>query len=481
MNKFRASLILGLAVLTHLSCGDESVRVDADPADILISPLPLDLDQFATVQLQVTVVDEEGEEIEGAQVSYLSTTPTIVSISSTGLVTSLGPVGLGSVRVTSDTVVRTVGIPVNPVPGALVLALGSDISIRPMDSVPMGFTVLDLTGQPMNPESFSFQSSNPAVALVDGAQKLRAGTLGDATITLTAGAFQAQAEIHVIDFVRQSLPGQPFGVAVNPADIAYVATLSSNGVARFDLPGTSISANILRTAQDVAFNSSGTDAYLATVAGVGIPIVDVATDSIVDSIGSIQGTPFTVQLSGDNQWIYIGGNEGLFQVEAATGSTVKYSNVFGHVNHLSRHPTQPLIYATAPDVSDVFEINTVTQTSRTFDLNGHIQATAVSSNGSRLFVANESQRRLDIWDLIGNVPLPSVALNGNPYGLVLNPAGTRLYASLTGSGLVQVIDPVSLQTVTTYVVGGLPRAVEFSTDGSIAVSANEAGWVDFLP
>ena len=47
--------------------------------------------------------------------------------------------------------------------------------------------------------------------------------------------------------------------------------------------------------------------------------------------------------------------------------------------------------------------------------------------------------------------------------------------------IFHVLDAGTLQFVTTVLTGGHPRAVAFSQDGSIAVSANEEGWVDFLP
>jgi WD40 repeat protein len=325
----------------------------------------------------------------------------------------------------------------------------------------------------------SITSSAPSVAAVNANGEVTTfGSTGNLTLTVRSGALQAQVTVQVADFKRQSLPGEPFGVAVSVNDVAYVAALSGP-MGRINLPNPAIVHQVPIVGTTVIFDATGTRAYVAGFWGSGLPVIDVTTDSIVDSLGFFYATRFDVERSADGQKTFVGTNSGLVAITNSNGTTVDVP-VGSYVNHLSRHPTLPLIYATQPDLGRVVEINTNNNAIvRSFQVaSGMVQATGVSANGNRLFIANESGE-MGVWDLVAGTVLPSVKNVGNPFGLSLSPDGSKIY--LSGSGVVRVLSASTLQVLTTFVTGGTPRAVAFNQAGTMAVSANQAGWVDFLP
>jgi len=55
-----------------------------------------------------------------------------------------------------------------------------------------------------------------------------------------------------------------------------------------------------------------------------------------------------------------------------------------------------------------------------------------------------------------------------------------VYASLRAAGRIALVDAHSLVSIGTLETGGLPRHVAFDRLGSVAIVANEAGWVDLV-
>jgi len=52
--------------------------------------------------------------------------------------------------------------------------------------------------------------------------------------------------------------------------------------------------------------------------------------------------------------------------------------------------------------------------------------------------------------------------------------------SLRPAGQVALLDAQTLKPVGTLETGGLPRHIAFDNLGSVAIIANEAGWVDLV-
>lgn len=77
-------------------------------------------------------------------------------------------------------------------------------------------------------------------------------------------------------------------------------------------------------------------------------------------------------------------------------------------------------------------------------------------------------------------PLASWALPCPAWGIAITPDGTKLFATCTASGLVLAISPTDGSILTTINVGGQPRRVSFTTDGKLAIVANETLGVQFI-
>jgi len=66
------------------------------------------------------------------------------------------------------------------------------------------------------------------------------------------------------------------------------------------------------------------------------------------------------------------------------------------------------------------------------------------------------------------------------FGLAVSPDGAVIYVSRPNAGEIVIVDRAVLAVVDTLATGGVPRRVAFNRLGTMAIIANENGWVDFI-
>ncbi|MGH7580481.1 MAG: YncE family protein, partial [Gemmatimonadales bacterium] len=180
-------------------------------------------------------------------------------------------------------------------------------------------------------------------------------------------------------------------------------------------------------------------------------------------------------LSADESKVIVGTGEG-YQVVDIASKTILGGQVVGSINAITRHPTQPLLYATVTG-SSVLEIDAVTgDLERTFPLVGGVQGNAVSPDGALLYVADEAATSVHVVNLATGVEEPSIGGVGG-FGLAISPDGAQLY--LAKWDQVYIVDRATGALLRTVSVNGSARRIAFASNG-VAVVTNESGWVDFI-
>jgi YVTN family beta-propeller protein len=119
------------------------------------------------------------------------------------------------------------------------------------------------------------------------------------------------------------------------------------------------------------------------------------------------------------------------------------------------------------------------ETLRTFEVGGTVQDVAVSADGLTLFAANEAGW-VDVFQLGPVHQRGQIELGAAAFGLGLSPDEAVVYVTLLGAGTVAVIDRRTLRVNVVLATGGRPRRVACDVSGSLALVANEAGWVDLV-
>src|SRR6266699_2596390 len=143
----------GTATITATSegkAGSAAVTVTLVPvASVVVSPAPAMLPLHGTTQLGVTLKDASGTTLTGRTVAWTSSTPTIMTVSPTGLVTDVADGGTATITATSEGKSGTSAITVQaPLPAGSV----ADPTLLPVASGQLpnvaAYTALNVPGQP---------------------------------------------------------------------------------------------------------------------------------------------------------------------------------------------------------------------------------------------------------------------------------------------------------------------------------------------
>jgi YVTN family beta-propeller protein len=335
----------------------------------------------------------------------------------------------------------------------------------------------------------TFTSSDPSVVTVSSAGVVKSvGPDGTATVTAASGALTAPVTVFVGEAppgtILSTVPllGAPWGVAVTAAGKYYVAaaggTIYAGAFPAYGFP-TSFEAG--SQALSIAVDAAGTTGYIAQGfdgTNTGIAIVDLGTNTITDIIPMPGATALCVALSQDENTLLVGTDGGLQVIDVPSKSVTGANLAPGSVNQITRHPTSALLYATVYG-GPIIEINGATRAIvRSFAATGTVQGTAVSLDGTELYIAEEGDE-LQIWNLATGQLVQSLPGLGG-FGLALSPDGAFIYTATAYGGQVRIIDRASRALVRTVTTGGAPRRIAFDPASGTAVVTNEAGWVDFV-
>ncbi len=477
---------LGFASVTA-SAGELTAHVDVEvilaPSVVIVSPASLTMQDGDFVQLTVAVTDENSQVLFNPPLVFTSGDTDVATVDEFGFVSGIAA-GTTTITVASGELTGTVPVAVNQIPTSIVIS-PTQVVVPPGGSQQFTATVLSQSGAEIAGAAISWTSDAQSVAIVSPTGLVTAvAATGVASISAHSDALVASATVFVgtppAGTVLATVPtANPWGVTVTESGRYLVATtdgrLESGTLPDFGFP---ITVNLNAQATDVVVNQAGTLAYVAGAndgsGPGGIGVVNLASNALVDVI-PVPGTTFAVALSEDESRLIVGTDGGYVVVNISNGNTVG-GLATGLVNTITRHPTEPLLYATVAG-SQVLELDAQTgEVVRTFSASGGLQGNAVSPDGSLLYVASESAEQVHIFDLASGAELPGITTSGG-FGLAISPDGEFVY--LTMFSELRIVDRETGTLVRTVTLGGWARRIAFSDDG-IAVVTNQDGWVDFV-
>jgi len=374
--------------------------------------------------------------------------------------------------------------------------VATEITLTPADTaivrganVQLTATVKDSFGNNLPRAPIAWSSDNDAIVTVSGTGLVHSvGPAGTATIRATTDSVSipAIAQVTVLDSLlvaRAKLPNRAYAAAISSTNVAYVSQTDLSRVVRANLPSRAfadrVTVGLIPT--EIAFNSTGTRAYVTNQSSSTVSVLNVATDRQIDTI-AVGYRPFEVIVAPGDSILYVAKVDSVYGVRLSTKAIIVRFAIpeVGNGVAIAR---DTLLYVSTHNGGTVVEFNLRTRAlGRTFAVGGVPQKLALSPDGTKLYIANESGY-VQFWDLgtglqIGtNLALPSAA-----YGMARRPTNGLLYVTSAyfGGGYIYVVDPVARTLIHSSIVGGSTRHVVFTADGSIGLVPNEAGWVDFL-
>jgi uncharacterized protein YjdB len=166
----------------------QSVTVSAASTTLLVG---------ATTQATAQVTGTDGAPVTNAQLSWTSLAPTVVSVSSNGLITALAS-GQGTVRATAGGKSGDVSITVkNPPVAAITFPSDSTILTLPNGNTTVAPIAKDANGKVIANPTFFFSSDAPRVATVNQLGVVTAVAAGTAVISASADNATGSIKVRV--------------------------------------------------------------------------------------------------------------------------------------------------------------------------------------------------------------------------------------------------------------------------------------------
>jgi YVTN family beta-propeller protein len=386
------------------------------------------------------------------------------------------------------------GSPTPPGDGSRQLvASATTVRLQLGEKLVLPVSAVDANGNQASLDGASFEVQGDLVAAVSDIGLLSALEPGGDTVVVKLDGDSVAIEIAVeypdgiahpegVVAATTSLDNRPFGVAVSGNGDVLVTRLDAATVARGTLPstalGTSIGVGSVPT--DVEVDRTGTYAYVTNQLSSNVGVIDLATGTQATTI-PVSGDPFRVVLSPDGASLFVTGNaDSLFIVDVASRTIVARLAVGLDANGLVADYTGRRLYVSNQSDGTVAEVDLTTNTVvRLLQIGGHPQELVLSPGGTLLFVADETGT-VQVWSLRKGTKRGEIAVPGGAFAMAVSPDWRQLYISSSLGGAIYMIDWKTGATLNTVATAGMPRRIAFTADGSTAVVANEAGWVDFI-
>ena len=184
--------------------GTATVTVAQQPGAVAVTPSTDTLVAFGdTVRLSAEAVDANGHTVAEVAFAWTSGDTLVAEVDGTGLVTAAGN-GVTTVTAASGGVIGDAMVAVMQSADSIIVT-PAKASIAPWDELRLSAEAMDANGHAVLGASFSWSSSDGAVATVDASGLVYGVAEGVATISAEAGSAQSTAQITVFNPDRAAL------------------------------------------------------------------------------------------------------------------------------------------------------------------------------------------------------------------------------------------------------------------------------------
>jgi len=235
-------LLSSIVLLALVGCnGDDSptgpdpvaTSVEVSPAVVMFTSLG------ATVQLSAVVKDQTGAAIPGASLTWSSSFPETVSVSTTGLATAVSP-GLSMVSASSGSATGTATVSVGQIAASIVLSPDPAELDGPGDTLTVDAQIKDAGGSEIAGARATWSSNDEAVVSVSTSGLLTAVGPGATTLTATVPSAGQSLDESITVSVGDGVLASPGGGQVSIA----------GGAATLSFPPGALTSRVFVTAEE---------------------------------------------------------------------------------------------------------------------------------------------------------------------------------------------------------------------------------------
>ncbi len=392
-----------------------------------------------------------------------------------------GPATLTAQLSTNSNLNATATTTARPGPAALIIPSQQSLTLGLTDTATLSAVVTDVYHNSIGFTTVTYSSSNPAVVSTSG-NLVIPHAFGDAVITAAVAGTTVSTTIPVSVIERYGhLAGRPFGIcfAHSQQDLLLVTSQDVHSLTSMNATTFAVgnSAGVGANPPDCIANSQGTLAYVTSVDGAQVTIVNLPAMTVAQTIPD--QTTTRVLLSPDGSLLYVAKQGAIDVFSTATRALVSSVTIPSLVNGMALSADGSILWAATSFTGQVYRITTSNMAiTNSVSVGGTAQEVVYHEASGSVYVANESG-----WvDVLKGSDLTTLGRISNlpgAFGMRLSPDATKLYVAGSLAGRVYVVDRATGSIQKTVNVGGTPRRIVFLPDGRAAV-ANESAYVSLV-
>jgi DNA-binding beta-propeller fold protein YncE len=435
------------------------------------------------------VLDLAGSPVVGAHVEFVSSNPSVASISQTGVLYSLGPLGETVVQASASNEgssgIFTATVQVTPVYASVELP-PQPVTVGRMMSRQLQLTFRDLFGQPIRNPEITYVSHDPALVQTTVAGVVYSvGGLGQTTVTIHADTISRDVTVSVVNAQQHEwnfltrIFGPTWGVAAGASGL-FVATGGMRGSWKTMSVSDTIPA--VGGGYGVALDANERYAYFTYSNGHPVRAIDLQTNAPAwDATSSGTLTPVAIVTRPGSQLLLVTLDPNFVAaVDTGTHAIVwSVTTPSAGTQHIALHPTQAKAWVNGAN-GIATEIDLQTRALRTIDVGTSLGGLLVSPSGKELYVINPAAKRLLVYDIATLGLLRQLDLGAECFGMAAAPNGSEVYVSCSVPNSVAILDGAATTLRKRIPLDGEVARLTVSPDGSTLIVSLGRHGIAFL-
>jgi DNA-binding beta-propeller fold protein YncE len=381
-----------VSLLSAAACSDSTSS--PVPAILVVTPDTVTLARLDSIPLTVLVSDKDTNPITGANLTFASSDPAIVQVSSTGLIRSVGGIGPATVTVTAGPVSYPVAVNVfasvalPDAPYGVAASTTGVVYVAPILGPAVrrlnlsDFTLSDAVLVGGNPAQVQFNAAGTTAFVT----KRASGLIGVVNV-----ASHSQTD-------SIAVPGNPYPIRVSPDGATAFVTSTAGWLYKIAVASRSRVDSLLMPdpALQLAWGP-GDSLLFVSSEGLGtVTEVRVATMAVVQTI-LVGGTPQGLAVSPNGSELYVADESGPLRIMSlVTGNQIGTVATGGSTFGVALAPNGATLYV-GTTAGKILVVNRASRAIlRVYDVGGTPRLIAVDPVTLDAVVPNEAADRIDI-------------------------------------------------------------------------------------
>jgi hypothetical protein len=422
--------VLSFTACFLAACGESTPNdpsAGTQPVEIRVELEALTLDQRDSVRITPVFLDATGDPVVGVVATFATMDAAVATVRGDGMVTSVGPAGLATIKIGGAGLSKNVAVTVVPTPTSITVS-PPVVELSQLRTARITARVVDAVGGDIRDASVTWMSANPGLFAVTAAGDISSrGPAGQALVLASAGRSTATALV-VVRATPTRIVGLPTSLVMAAGQQASLKPVIRDAI---DLP-----------IDDAVVTYRSTNSSVVTVSSAGViaALGTIGTAEIVLAVGTLTARVPVSVITATHPAGIVG--DSIFTDGSVFGVAISNDNVL-YATGFGRRPLRVDLPAT-------------TARSNILPLPTSSFAVAFDATGRRAYFAGSGTTLMVAVDVATNTVLWTIERETDtPIDIVLS-RDERMAFVATLDGRIHAIDIAARSIAWELAIGGLP-------------------------